>query len=295
MTEEPRQIIKYPGSKWRFAPEIISYFPKHHCFVEVFGGSAAVLLRKHPSPAEVYNDINEDLVTLFKIVRDDDMRHKLKDLLGATPHARSVLADAANTLRNEAWENELHHAYLAFILYNQSLSGIIDEDYRVNWSFTNKGKSKANDYLMYIDRLDSFAARLQQVQIECNSWERVVELYDTAKTLFYFDPPYYPETITQGMYRYDMMPHEHKQFVKAIKILKGMSIVSGYDHPLYNHLETVGWSRVESKFNMSMTVKKDASKLERTEVLWISPTAEGKKPPISRTRQVATQQAELFN
>jgi hypothetical protein len=83
-----RPPIRYHGSKWRLAPWIISHFPKHQAYVEFFGGGAAVLLRKTRSRVEVYNDLDVQVVNLFRVLRDRTSQAELIRLISLTPFSR---------------------------------------------------------------------------------------------------------------------------------------------------------------------------------------------------------------
>jgi DNA adenine methylase len=89
-----RPALRWHGGKWRLAPWILSHFPAHRCYVEPYGGGASVLLRKAPSDAEVYNDLDGDVVTLFRVLRDAAQSDRLVRLLRLTPFARAEFEGA---------------------------------------------------------------------------------------------------------------------------------------------------------------------------------------------------------
>ena len=83
-----RPVLRYHGGKWILAPWIISHFPQHKIYVEPFGGGGSVLLRKERSVCEVYNDLDEDVVNLFRVLRDSAKALALCHLLSLTPFGR---------------------------------------------------------------------------------------------------------------------------------------------------------------------------------------------------------------
>lgn len=85
-TRPRRPILRYHGGKWLLAEWIISNFPPHRVYVEPFGGAASVLLQKRRTYAEIYNDLDGEVVNLFRVVRDDGLR--LRQMLELTPFAR---------------------------------------------------------------------------------------------------------------------------------------------------------------------------------------------------------------
>ncbi len=94
MTAPTRPILRYHGGKWRLAPWIISLFPAHRTYTEPYGGAASVLLRKPRSYAEVYNDLDSDVVNLFRILRDPGSAEELGRLVALTPYSRQEFDDS---------------------------------------------------------------------------------------------------------------------------------------------------------------------------------------------------------
>ncbi len=82
------RALKYPGSKWRIADRLEGMIPPHHTYCEPYFGSGAVFFRKEPSDIEIINDLDEDVVNLFRCIRDD--AGKLARLAMATPYSRQV-------------------------------------------------------------------------------------------------------------------------------------------------------------------------------------------------------------
>src|SRR5262245_38216470 len=83
-----RPVLRWLGGKWKLAPAILQYFPPHRAYVEPFGGGASVLLRKQRSYAEIYNDLDDEVVNLFRVLRDEQKAKALIAAVSLTPFAR---------------------------------------------------------------------------------------------------------------------------------------------------------------------------------------------------------------
>jgi len=88
-----RPVVRWHGGKWLRAPWIITHFPPHRVYVEPFGGGGSVLLRKPRAYAEVYNDLDNEVVDLFRVLRDRELATRLIELLRLTPFARAEFED----------------------------------------------------------------------------------------------------------------------------------------------------------------------------------------------------------
>lgn len=94
-------LIRYHGGKFRLAHWIISQMPNHTCYTEAFGGAAGVLLQKPRAYAEVYNDLDGDIVNLFAVLRDSGSREQLIEQLVLTPYSRADFENAWEPTENK--------------------------------------------------------------------------------------------------------------------------------------------------------------------------------------------------
>lgn len=158
-TAPNRTLLRYFGGKWMIAPWIISHFPPHKNYVEPFGGGGSVLLRKPRSKGEVYNDINGDVVNLFKVVRD--FGPELIRRLELTPLARDEYY-AAYEISDEPIERARQMVVRAFM-------GVGSDSVRRRSGFrSSKGSNRlsSNEWANYPKSLERIIARLKGVLIE---------------------------------------------------------------------------------------------------------------------------------
>lgn len=265
-----RPVLRWHGGKWRLAPWIITHLPKHRLYVEPFGGAASVLLRKPRAYAEIYNDLNGEVVTLFRVLRDPDLSARLIEQLRLTPFARQELPAAYEPSPDpvEQARRLVVRSYLGF-----GAAGVNGATTGFRSNSNRSGTVPPHDWVNYPECLGATVQRLRGVCIEQLPAADLMARNDGDDTLFYVDPPYLPETRSkkkgpQGMYHsyvHDMTDADHEQLLVTLKGLAGMVVLSGYPAPMYESA-LAGWDRVECE------ALADGAK-PRTEVLWINPRA----------------------
>jgi DNA adenine methylase len=266
-----RPALRYYGSKWRLAPFVIAQFPPHTCYVEPFGGGAAVLLQKPPSYVEVYNDADRLVVTFFRVLRERP--EALIRAIERTPFSRAELE-----LAYRPSEDELEQARRFYVRAWQSRSGPSGQ-WRGGWRFERSDARHKTITANWNDtcHLWAIARRLKQVCIECDEALAVIGRYDAPATLFYLDPPYPRRTRARWGrtgYRHEMTDEDHHRLAGVLHGIQGLALVSSYPSDLYDELYGArGWRKVAREVRTE--VKKTA-----TEVLWISPRASQAALPL---------------
>lgn len=265
-TEPRRPLLRYHGGKWKLAPWIISHFPHHRCYVEPFGGAASVLLRKTRSYAEVYNDLDGEIVNLFRVLRNPAQARELVRLVKLTPYAREEF-DLSYIIADDPVEQARRTLFRSAAGFATGAQGRYGTGFRNNVSRT--GGTPSSNWQDYPKALEQIVERLQGVIIENRSAADLVGIFDEKETLFYCDPPYPFGTRNKrsagDVYRHEMTDDDHRQMAEVLRSVQGMVVVSGYACLLYDNELFSDWHRVER------TAYGDGA-VERTEVLWISPT-----------------------
>lgn len=245
--------LRYYGGKWRSAKWITSHFPPHYTYVEPFGGSAGVLLQKKPSTFEVYNDLDQNVVTFFRVLRDRE--EELIREIQLTPWSRAELKIAYETATDD-----LEIARRFYVRCWQSF-GHLHGGWR--YQHSDNGYSIVDQWNSVENLMDT-AKRLKLVQIECDNAISVIKRYDTPKTLFYVDPPYVHSTrYRKNGYLHEMDDTQHEELSTVLSQIEGMAIVSGYHSELYDNIYRE-WTVIEKQTTNNANGKS-------VEVLWLSP------------------------
>jgi DNA adenine methylase len=253
--------VPYFGSKARIAEQIVALLPDHGHYVEPYCGSLAVLLAKPPSRMETVNDLDQDLVTFWRILRD-----RPEDMVRAcelTPHSRAELT--------AAWDpttDDVERARRVWVRLSQGRGGMMRRAGWRHYATTSGSSIGMPGYLeAYRERLLPAAERLRNVSLECLPALTVIGKYGAAEdVLLYVDPPYLGATRTDSNSRYGVEmrgENDHRELAAALADCRATVVVSGYDSPLYGELYA-GWYRHQLP---TMTGNAKTAK-DRVEVLW---------------------------
>jgi DNA adenine methylase len=276
------------GGKYSHLDWLLPLLPKANHYCEPFGGSAAVLINREPSPVETYNDIHGEVVNFFRVLREQG--DKLTKAIGLTPFSRAEF-EAAISEPTEGL-SELERARRFYILARQVRTGLAQKASSGRWAHcvltSRAGMAGAvSRWLGAVEDLPLIAQRLLRVQIENAPALEVIQRYDTEDTLFYCDPPYpHGSRSDVNAYANEMTDDQHRELAEVLRKVKGKVALSGYHCDLMDELYG-DWNRVEADEKMIHSVKK-----ARREVLWINYRLE--EQVRCQTPQRAHRQASLI-
>jgi DNA adenine methylase len=226
-------IVPWIGGKRRLADHLIPRFPKHECYVEVFAGGAALYFLRPPAAVEVINDINGDLINLYRVVQ-----HHLEEFVRQFKWAltsRQVFKWLQETVPETL--TDIQRAARFYYLQHNCFGAKVEGQSFGTATTTPPGLN----LLRLEETLSAAHLRLSNTFVEHLDWKTCLDRYDRPHTLFYLDPPYW-ETEGYGV----AFPYEEYVAMAArLRALKGKAIISLNDHPAIRqafdgfHIETV--------------------------------------------------------
>jgi DNA adenine methylase len=274
VTKPRRPLLRYHGGKWLLAPWIISFFPPHNIYVEPFAGGGSILLRKQRVYAEIYNDLDDEIVSLFRVVRDRGP--ELIRALELTPYSRREFHVSFRFSPDplEQARRNVVRSYMGFggNLTRQNRDLTPQRTGFRTYSKKNRRSIPAGDWHTYPSCLALIVERLRGVIIENKDAASVVHEHDGPATLHYIDPPYVHSTRgfdaggTHRGYRHEMSDDQHRELAEVLRSVKGMVVISGYPCALYDKELFHDWKRFQK------THLADGAR-RRTEVVWLNDAA----------------------
>lgn len=253
-----RPPIAYYGSKQTIAEQIVALLPAHEHYVEPFCGSLAVLLAKPRAKMETVNDLDGELMTFWRVLRDREL--ELERVCALTPHSRAEHLEAYKPS-----EDELETARRVWVRLTQGRAGT---QRKTGWRFYVKPSGSSismPSYLeAYVERMPPAARRLAGVSLEARPAIDVVDAYGVHDdVLLYVDPPYLGSTRDRN-YRVEMGGEgEHRELAESLWAARAAVVISGYHSDLYEEIYD-GWHRHE----IATGTGQGGGWASRTEVLW---------------------------
>lgn len=254
-------LYPYIGSKKALMAKWSSLLPPHTLYVSVFGGSGADILGKPPSKLEVFNDVDDDINNVFRILRTQP--DELARLVTFTPSKSRATYEEALAALLEPATDQLHRAWAFLIVAHQAYRSRHPRLQTPSGYAAIRSMNRCiKPWLDLPDTIRQVAGRFRRVQIEQLDFRDLVKRYDSAKTLFFVDPPYHPDTRTKRLYQHEMSEEDHVALLDLLERVQGKVCLCGYEHPLYLR-RLSRWRRRDFA-----TYSPHVTKLPRTEVVW---------------------------
>lgn len=247
--------ISYWGGKQQLAPRILKLIPTHKSYVEPFFGGGAVFFAKPESRIEVINDINDNMVNFYRVVKRTDTFEKLCEELDLTLHSEYQYGQAKAIWKAGRHDCRIMRAWAVFVLSHQSFRNSMGTwayslDRNMAAQFTNMKKMLDERYLK----------RLERTQIFCRDALRVIVNTDRVDTFLFVDPPYYNA---------DMGPYEgytledFQKLLEALGRVKGKFLLTTYpSEMLTRYAERNSWHTINNEMHLSASAKTGKKKTE---------------------------------
>ena len=280
----PMAPFQWAGGKGNLVTWIVQYVPAGQIYVEPFAGAASVLWHLPSTfPVEVLNDLDGDIVNLYRVLQDKGKFEELAHRLIFTPYARAEFARALQIVKAPN-ATDIDRAWAFFVKQNQGFGGIAQTEGEWGRAVTlirNDMASTTSNWRSRLKLLSFWHERLSKVQIDCIDGIECIKYWDTPETMFYIDPPYVPDTRKdRRLYKNEPDAGYHERLLETILAAKGKVLLSCYDHPVYAPLAKAGWRKLTRETACHMAGKLRGSRLQglgaakahapRTETLYLN-------------------------
>lgn len=262
--------IVYYGGKGIMASQILPYFPQSYSvYVEAFGGAANLLFAKQPTPAEVYNDLGENVYALFKVISDRKLFAKFKSSLDLHYYMEQLREEYKEKLNGKL--SLIDRALYFFYVNRTSFNSV--GGFSVSYKYIRRGLTKnVSDFLNSIEGLPEVHDRLSRVTImHQNAFDLIPRFASDKSAFLYLDPPYVQSTRKSNTrYECELTDEDHAKLLDLCLNAKAQIMLSGYDSSIY--------ARLEPRFKKIEIVDPVNN---AKEYLWINYDVASSKEPLS--------------
>ena len=255
-----KKIIQYPGGDYWISDEILERLYRvgndKYTFVEVFGGSGYIsqIIDRNKFPNIIYNDINDKLTTLYRMVKEKPK--ELSFLLSLLPYSRSFNKIIRELLEKNKNLGELETAALFFYLVNGGFLGKIKSGFAFS---VNPNTNMAKSFRKKVRGILDFTKNWKDITIENLDFRKVIQLYDSNKTVFYLDPPY-PDR-SENYYGVTFTIKDFRDMAKMLTQIKGKFLLKVDDKAFNLIKDILGNYKIEKlEKKLSMNKRKKVEK-----------------------------------
>jgi len=251
--------LTYYGGKQKLASQILSLIPKHNLYCEPFFGGGAVFFAKAPSPLEVINDSNGDLINFYRVVKNN--YKELEKEIKATLHSREYHQAAKIVLGYPDLFNDVKRAWAIWVLANEGYASRLDS----TWGYDRKKNTSAKRLHHKREGFTNiYLSRLEKTEIENSDALKVIQSRDSNESFFYCDPPYF----NAGMGHYNgYTEQDFENLLKLLSRIKGKFLLSSYPSPLLaKYIKVNKWETKEIEMPLMVNARYKTGK-RKTEVL----------------------------
>lgn len=272
-------MMRYHGGKFRLAAWVIAHMPPHQVYVEPFGGAGSVMLHKPRVRGEVYNDLDGEVVNVFRVLQDPEQAECLRRRVYLTPFSRAEFARSYEPSDDptERAARMIIRSYMGFgsdTATREHVTGFRMAVSRDGFMGARRkdggGQTPAIDWRTWPDVVPHFTERLRGVILENRPAVEVMRTCDHPDVLHYLDPPYVLSTrqrVGKGRgYRFEMSDVQHEELAATAHAMSGFVMISGYRCEIYDRLYG-DWHRIE-RHHVAQEARKTI------EALWVNRACE---------------------
>lgn len=252
-TEIQKTCIKYWGGKQQLVPRLLPLIPEHYTYCEPFFGGGALFFAKPPSPNEVINDLNDNMINFYRI-----LKRRFSELFEEIEV--TLFSEFQHRQANQVWKNmtedEIKRAWAVFVLSHQSFCGIIGS----SWAYSRSRNQAASWDNVKRNFDERYSRRLERTQIFCRDASSVIEMIDAEDTFMFIDPPYF----NSDMGHYDGYSEtDFKELLNLLSTSKCKFLLTSYPSDILSeYTERNSWTTINNTMHRSAGNVKGATKEE---------------------------------